>query len=455
MARGTDVIYEPRRAVPVIDEVEVLIVGGGPAGMFAAASAAREGRSTLLVERWGALGGATTGGGLSAYCGLHANVHGEHVRVVRGLADELLDRIAHLGGLRAPHLSFANRIMAQAFDIPAARIAADELVEAAGARLLLHTWAVGIYQEDDRRRIDAVVVESKSGRAAIRAELVIDASGDADIAAWAGAPYEKSGPEEMMHASTMYRIAGVDPVRAGPAWEVLPKLMREAEEAGRVRFPRHGAIVRPQRDPSEWRANATQMRSPRSGGAIDGTDVRELSDGEVEGRRQAAATFEFIRSALPGFEGAYMVDVGPFIGIRETRRVVGPYQLTEDDVLDCVDFPDAIGVNGWPVEAHVAGDVEWRFPRGEEPRGYNQLPFRMIVPQGVDNLYVVGRCASMTHGGQSAARVTGPCFAMGEAAGVAADLALGARVATGAIDVERLQRRLVELGAFLGQRHQA
>lgn len=449
MSRENGFILEPSRRISVIDDVEVLVVGGGPAGMIAAASAAREGRSTLLVERWGSLGGATTGGGLSTYCGLHANVHGEHIRVVRGFADELLDRVDHLGGLRGPHLSFADRIMAQAFDIPAAKIAADELVLGAGARLLFHTWAVGVHQSEDHH-VDAVVVESKSGRAAIRAQIVIDASGDADIAAWAGVPYEKSGPEEMMHASTMYRIAAVDAERAGRAWEVLPRLMREAEDAGRQTFPRHGAIVRPQRDPSEWRSNATQMRSKRTGGALDGTDVHELTDGEIEGRRQAAETFAFIRSELPGFERAYMVDVGPFIGIRETRRIVGPYQLTEDDVLDCVDFPDAIGVNGWPIEAHVAGDVEWRFARGDDPRGYNQLPFRMIVPQGVGNLYVVGRCASMTHGGQSAARVTGPCFVMGEAAGIGADLALSGRVATGDIDVAKLQRRLEDVGAFLG-----
>jgi len=119
-----------------------------------------------------------------------------------------------------------------------------------------------------------------------------------------------------------------------------------------------------------------------------------------------------------------LLESGINVGVRETRRIVGAYQLTQDDVLDCADFPDSIGVNGWPVEAHVAGDVDIIFPRGDNPRGFNQLPFRMIMPRAVDNLYVAGRCASMTHGGQSAARVSGPCFAMGQAAGSAADLAL-------------------------------
>src|SRR6185437_15145941 len=144
-----------------------------------------------------------------------------------------------------------------------------------------------------------------------------------------------------------------------------------------------------------------------------------------------------------------IVDIAPQIGIRETRRIVGAYQLTEDDVLGCADFGDTIGVNGWPVESHVAGTVEFRWQR--EPRGFNQLPFRIIVPPAVDNLYVTGRCASMTHGAQSAARVTGPCFAMGEAAGTAAGMALAAGVPGTSIDVTELQRRLENQGVFLGR----
>jgi hypothetical protein len=143
------------------------------------------------------------------------------------------------------------------------------------------------------------------------------------------------------------------------------------------------------------------------------------------------------------------VDIAPQIGIRETRRIIGAYQLTEDDVLGCADFDDTIGVNGWPVEAHVAGNVEFRWQR--EPRGFNQLPFAIIVPPATANLYVAGRCASMTHGAQSAARVTGPCFVMGEAAGTAAGMALAAGVSGAAIDITELQRRLQDQGAYLGR----
>jgi hypothetical protein len=442
-------VIEERRAVPVAGEYEVVVVGGGPAGLMAAAAAARAGRATILLERYGYLGGAGTGGGLSTFCGLHANVHGEHRQVIHGLADDLLNRIAAMDGLSEPHLSLGNRIMAQAYDISAYKLAADELVADAGARLLYHALAAGVVMSAPGV-IDAVVIESKSGRQAIRGKVFIDGSGDADVAAWSGAPFEKSDPAgEMLYPSLMFRINGVDPARAGRAWEVVAAKMDEAEAAGTHTFPRKRPIVRPQRHPLEWRSNMTQLATP-SGAAVDGTSVEELSYGEIVGRRQSWDAFEFIKSVTPGFEDSYIVDIAPQIGIRETRRITGDYQLSEDDILDCADFTDTIGVNGWPVEAHVPGDVLIKFP-AEGSRGFNQIPFRIIVPRVVDNLYVVGRCASMTHGGQSAARVSGPCFAMGEAAGIAADLALKGGVACAGIDVTELQGRLEAGGAYLGR----
>jgi hypothetical protein len=441
-------LVEPSRQTPVYGEFDVVVVGGGPAGLMAAAAAARSGRSTILLERYGFLGGAGTAGGLSTFCGLHAKVYGEHHRVIHGLADELLDRLDKLDGLAKAHLTINDGITAQAFDISSYKIAADELVVGSGARILFHTLAVGVVMTD-QDTIDAVLIESKSGRAAIRGRMFIDASGDGDVAAWAGIRYEKSAP--LLYPSLMFRINGVDAQAAGTApWRTVERLMEEAERAGTHRFPRKKPIVRPQRNPLEWRANLTQLSNP-DGSAVDGTDVDQMTHGELTGRQQVLDAFTFIRDHTPGFHQSYIVDLAPQIGIRETRRIVGHYQLSEDDVLDCADFPDTIGVNGWPVEAHVAGTVEFRWQRGDNPRGFNQLPFRMMVPERVDNLYVAGRCASMTHGGQSSARVTGPCFAMGEAAGTAADLALGTRVAVGAIDVAELQRRLEHNGAYLGR----
>jgi hypothetical protein len=443
-------VSEPARQTPVLGDYEVVVVGGGPAGITAAASAARSGRSTILIERYGYLGGAGTAGGLSTFCGLHANVHGEHRRVIRGLADDLLDRLTAMDGLNAPHLSLGDRVAAQAFDISAYKIAADELVGGSGATLLYHAMVTGVSMAA-AGQVGAVLVESKSGRHAIRGQVFIDCSGDGDVAAWSGAPFEKgSTAEDLMFPSLMFRINGVDAARAGQAWKVVARKMDEAEAAGTHKFPRKRPIVRPQRNPLEWRANMSQLANP-DGSPVDGTDVWQLSYGEVIGRQQAWDAWEFIREVTPGFEDSYIVDIAPQVGIRETRRIVGEYQLTQDDVLDCADFPDSIGVNGWPVEAHVAGDVDIIFPRGDNPRGFNQLPFRMIMPQAVDNLYVAGRCASMTHGGQSAARVSGPCFAMGQAAGTAADLALKGGTSSRAVDYGQLRERLLADGAYLGE----
>jgi len=443
-------VHEPARETPLLGEYEVVVIGGGPAGITAAASAAAAGRSTVLIERYGYLGGAGTAGGLSTFCGLHANVHGEHRQVIHGLADDLLARIAAMDGLSEPHRSLGNRIQAQAFDISAYKIAADDLVGAAGATLLYHAMVTGISMAADNR-IDAVFVESKSGRHAIRGQVFIDCSGDADIAAWSGAPFEKgSTAEDMLFPSLMFRINGVEAERAGRAWDVLARQMDEAEAAGTHKFPRKRPIVRPQRHPIEWRANMSQLANP-DGTPVDGTDVWQLSYGEVTGRKQVRDAFEFIRDVTPGFERSYIVDIAPQVGIRETRRIVGAYQLSQDDILDCADFADSIGVNGWPVEAHVTGDVNIVFPRGDNPRGFNQLPFRMMMPRVVDNLYVAGRCASMTHGGQSAARVSGPCFAMGQAAGTAADLALKGGIPCRDVDYGQLRERLIGDGAYLGE----
>ena len=464
-------LTEPSRQTPVFGEYDVVVLGGGPAGIAAAVSAARAGRSTLLVERYGFLGGMGTAAGVTNFCGLHANVHGEIRQVVHGVADDLLARIARLGGLNEPHALF-GRTVAQAYDTAAYKIAADDLMLAAGVSILFHAVGTGVAKAAPGH-VQALLVETKSGRFAVRGRAFIDCSGDGDLAAWAGAAFEKGdGHGNMLYPSTMFRLNGVDPQRAGKAWEVIPGLMARAEAEGRYKFPRRGAIVRPQKNGIEWRVNLTQLANPQ-GNAMDGTDAVELSEAEVLGRRQIADVAGFLKE-VPGFEHSYIVDIAPQVGIRETRRVRGQYMLTESDVLECADFGDTIGVNGWPLELHMKGDVEFRWTKLES-RGFNQLPYRMTVPLvgaeppqagdttfgggakpdgeriTLDNLWVAGRCASMTHEAQSAARVSGACFVMGQAVGIAADLALSSGGSADSVDVPALQARLESEGAYLGR----
>ncbi|MEP7138399.1 MAG: FAD-dependent oxidoreductase [Caldimonas sp.] len=445
-------VDEPARSTPVFGEYDVVVLGGGPAGIAAATSAARRGATTILVERYGFLGGMGTAAGVTNFCGLHANVHGTIRRVVRGVADELLDCMRTLDGLSEPHLIF-GKIKAQAYDTSAFKCAADEMLLAAGAGILFHAVAVGVTRAEDGR-VESLLVETKSGRFALCARTFIDCSGDGDLARLAGATMQTGGP--LLFPTLMFRVGDVDAGRAGDAWRTIPALMDEAEGAGEFRFPRKGAIVRPQKHASEWRVNVTQLKNA-DGSAVDGTDARSLSAGEIEGRRQAIDYLGFLRARVPGFERAYALEIAPQLGIRETRRLVGEHVLTADEVLACASFDDTIGVNGWPLELHVAGDVEWRWPAIPQSRGFNQLPLRMLLPRLADdghtatNLLVAGRCASMTHEGQSAARVSGACFVMGQAAGTLAALATGSRAALREVAPAEVQAALVADGVFLGR----
>ena len=289
-------LIEPSRQTPVLGEYDVVVLGGGPAGIAAAVAAARLGNPVLLVERYGFLGGMGTAAGVTNFCGLHANVHGEIRQVVHGVADDLLSRIAALGGLNDPHNLF-GKTAAQAYDTAAYKIAADDLMLSAGVQVLFHALAAGVVMEAPER-VRALLIETKSGRRAVLGRAFIDCSGDGDLAAWAGAAYEKGdGRGNMLYPSTMFRINGIDPVRAGKAWEAIPGLMHASRSARPLSLPaqdadraaakeRHRMARQP--DAAGQRPRATPSTAPMP---------LELSEAEVLGRRQIASVAGFLGSA--------------------------------------------------------------------------------------------------------------------------------------------------------------
>lgn len=444
-----EMIREPARDTELYGDYDVVVLGGGPAGIAAAAAAAQSGASTLLIERYGFLGGMGTAAGVTNFCGLFANRFGNIDRVVHGVAEQLLKRIDDIGGLKEPHTVF-GKINAQAYDTAAYKIAADALLSEHGVKILFHALAADVIKSS-ATKLEVLLVETKSGRKAIRGKIFIDGSGDGDMAHWAGAnSLRDGGPTAMMYPSTMFRVNDVPlELAQNRGWDKFPALMAAEEQRTGRNFPRKTPIIRPQNHSLEWRVNLTQVANP-DGSAVDGVDADQLSYGEMEGRRQIHKSFAMMRDAIPEFKNSYIVDIPPQIGIRETRRIEGDYVLTESDVLKCASFDDTIGVNGWPIEDHVLGDVEFRWPDIPNVRGFNQLPYRMLIASTLVNVFVIGRCASMDHGAQSAARVTGACFVMGQAAGTAAAMCVKQSKLPREIVITELQAALEKDGAYLG-----
>jgi hypothetical protein len=321
---------------------------------------------------------------------------------------------------------------------------ADEMVAAHGVRVMLHTTAVSVVTEG--ARVHAVVVENKGGRAALLPRVVVDCSGDGDVAARAGAGFDLGHDGETQYGSAMFRLGGVDTERAGRL--TRPEIRACLERAAADGYPLPRTSTGVHMNPLEGVAhlNVTKLGNAQ-GAPFNLVDPEDLGEAEREGRRQVRMYEEVFRKYVPGFEHARVIDIGARVGVRETRLIHGDAVLTEAHVRGCVKPADRIACSSWPLETHGHGPVtNWEFlPDGE----HYGIPWGCLVVKGFDNLLVAGRNLSATHAAQASVRVTGPCLAMGEAAGTgaAASLALGDDVR--AVPVEALQATLERNGAIL------
>jgi FAD dependent oxidoreductase len=418
---------------------DVVVVGSGSAGATAAIAAGRTGARTLLVERMGFLGGISTAV-LDTFYAFYTPGPAPR-RVVGGIGWEVVERLVAEGAaFERPNTYGAGTGVT--YDPEVLKRTWETLVPQAGVEVLLHTWVTAVELDEDGR-LRALTLFNKGGAGRVEAAVVVDASGDADVAAWAGVPFDAPAADGRVQSlSTVFRLAGVDVERAEAFGKAaLWARMREASESGDYRLPRLEGSWH--RTPQPGVVMALMTRVPR----VDATDPVQLTHAEMEGRRQAWEYARFLRERVPGFERSVMVTTSPAIGVRESRRVHGRYRLTAEDVLAGRRFDDEVALCGAPIEDHHAGaDTRWRYvPDG----GVYGIPYRCLLPEGVEGLLVAGRCFSATHDAHASARSMGTCMAMGQAAGTAAALAAAAGDAPGELPAATLRARLERDGALL------
>jgi hypothetical protein len=451
----------PRQAL-LAGETDVLVVGGGPAGLGAALGAVQAGARVILAERYGFLGGNATAALVMPLMSFHTQQpqkerrgattllptdHGPGEPVVGGALAMLLSRLVHVGGAIPPTLATGYVVP---FDPEWFKLVALDLLDEAGVQLLFHAFASGILGDS---AVEGVVFETKSGPLAIRAKVTVDCTGDADIAVQAGTPTEIGRADGLVQPMTlMFRMAEFQRaafeayVREHPQqWRGvhgLWELVRKATAAGELKLPREDILFFATPHEGEVSVNSTRVTR------VLGTDVWDLSYAEWMSRRQMRQIAEFLRRYVPGFEKSYVMQSGVNVGVRETRRIIGDYQLTADDVLSARKFDDAIARGSYPVDIHNpagSGTILKRLPPGE---AYD-IPLRSLMPMNAEGLVVAGRCISGTHEAHSSYRVMPIVMATGQAAGVTAALAARRGTRPRRIPVREIQAELARQGASL------
>lgn len=444
-------VIEFRDRIEVISEPDVLVVGGGPAGVGAALAAARLGMAVVVVEQTNALGGIATSG-LHGHICLYSSWANKGERVVGGVADELARGTVARGFGAYDEASFD-------FEVEGLKLVLEEVTAAAGITPYYYTQFSDVVM--DNGRIQAVIVQCKNGRVAFAPRVVIDCTGDADVAVRAGVRFEKGRPQDgaMQPMTLMFQLGGVDYNRVREFREHGYRERYGADDAYNMRALWAEAQANGDMEPFQDRIMGwwwTPTRPDQLGinfthivGA-DPTRVEDLTRATIEGRRQAYHTAEVYRRYVPGMEHAWVSHCAALVGTRESRRIDGLYRITEEDLMAEREFPDSIGYGSFFIDIHnctgpgMDGET-WRPHKGFK----YQIPYRALVPKGVGNLLVAGRCISSTHKALGSLRVMPQCILEGEAAGTAAALALRQGSTPADVDGAALQAQLRSQGAIV------
>ena len=419
-------------------ESEIVVVGGGSAGANAAIAAGRENKKTLLIERYGFVGGTSTYI-LDTFYGFY--IPGKETRkVVGGTPDLVLNKLKERDAMfLRPNTYGAGTGVT--YDPEMLKVVWEELLEESNVDLMLDTFVVDVVVEDDK--VTGLIVVNKSGYTLIKADVVIDASGDADICYFAGYEYDGINSHiPVQSLTTTFRVNNVDVEKTKQfSKQDMWDWMKQANASGKYSLPREEGSVHITTIPGVMATNMVRLAVP------DPTDIIELSKAEVQGRRQALEYFRFMKNYLPGYENANFLNFSTQIGIRETRRVIGEYTLSKDDVINARKFDDAIAECGAPIEDHHSKtNTKWEYlPEGQT----YQIPYRSLIPKSSKNLLVAGRCLSASHDAHASVRSMGQCMAMGQAAGTAASIMVEDKLSASTIDVKKLQKRLISNGAII------
>ncbi len=430
---GPLIAMEPKFSAKVsrILETDVLICGGGCAGSAAALAAARSGARTLLVEKAPFAGGIITSVGLPYFDGI-AHIDTKRI-VVRGIALEMLSK----SGVCAPDaqtVSRHNPTIPNTFEF---KLLLDRLFQEQKERLsvLFNSFVCDVQSSEGH--IESVTVANKDGLVTIKPKVVIDCTGDADVSAWAGAPFEQNA--EVQPLTLHFRINNVAAdATIGGACRAALKAAQERGELPHYYGP--GVMFL-------FGKNEVYVHGVRV--PANPTDAADLTRAEMQGRADAHAMFRAWKQDVPAFKDAYFMEAYPWIGVRESRRIIGQHVLSEDDLMKSRRFDDAIATGCWYLDLHpnktVAGSANDFDPRKVQPEPYD-IPYRSLVPQKIENLLVAGRCHSATRGAHASTRVTVTAMAMGEAAGVASAMALKEKTSVGEIDGIRVREKLATIG---------